>query len=147
MYNVIYATDSDITLLIKLLINMHEEADTIYPPYDKYLMARFIKPIVANKLCLLLKKDKEIVGSIGGQIRRWWFSHNEYLGDAFFYIHKDHRSYQNASLLIKGFNNIANEKLMPCMVGTLDAKDLDRKSELYEKLGFRRIGNIFANGV
>ena len=36
---------------------MHDEAETLYPPYDKFLMSKFIKPIVANELCILLKKD------------------------------------------------------------------------------------------
>ena len=49
---------------------MHEEAETLHPPYDKFLMSKFIKPIVANELCILLKKDKKIIGAIGGQERR-----------------------------------------------------------------------------
>jgi hypothetical protein len=145
--NLVYATDSDIAELINFLIGMHDEAETLYPPYDKFLMSKFIKPIVADKLCILLKEDQKIIGAMGGIISRWWFSHNEYLGDAFFYIAKEHRSYQNASALVKGFNDIANKKLIPCLIGTADGNDLDRKSALYEKLGFRKIGDIFANGV
>ena len=101
--NLVKATNSDIPELIGFLIGMHDEAETLYPPYDKFLMSKFIKPIVANELCILLKKDKKIIGAIGGQERRWWFSHNKYLGDAFFFIDKNERTYQNASALAKSF--------------------------------------------
>ena len=145
--NLVKATNSDIPELIGFLIGMHDEAETLYPPYDKFLMSKFIKPIVANELCILLKKDKKIIGAIGGQERRWWFSHNKYLGDSFFFIDKNERTYQNASALAKSFLKIASKKMIPCLLGTLDGKDLERKANFYNKLGLRQIGNVFADGV
>ena len=141
------AKDKDIAELINFLISMHEESTTLYPQYNKNLMVRFIKPIILDELCLVIKYNKKIIGAIGGQVRRWWFSENQYLGDAFCYVSPKHRSFKNASLLLKGFNNIAEKKLIPCMVGTLDGNDVDRKDQLYNKLNFRRIGSTFANGV
>ena len=87
--SLVKAEVSDIPELVGFLIGMHDEAETLYPPYDKFLMSKFIKPIVDKELCILLKKDKKIIGAIGGQERRWWFSHNKYLGDAFFFISKN----------------------------------------------------------
>ena len=145
--SLVKAEVSDIPELVGFLIGMHDEAETLYPPYDKFLMSKFIKPIVDKELCILLKKDKKIIGAIGGQERRWWFSHNKYLGDAFFFINKKERNYQNAYSLVKSFQNIANRKMIPCLLGTLDGKDLKRKADFYKKLGLRQIGNVFADGV
>jgi hypothetical protein len=37
--------------------------------------------------------------------------------------------------------------MIPCLLGTLDGKDLERKAHFYNKLGLRQIGNVFADGV
>ena len=55
------AKDNNIPELIKLLCLMPDEADTIYPPYNKNIMAKYLKNVITQELCLILIKDTKIV--------------------------------------------------------------------------------------
>ena len=52
-YILIKAKDTNIPELINLLVLMPEEANTIYPPYNKQLMARYLKSLTASELVLI----------------------------------------------------------------------------------------------
>ena len=146
-YKIEIAKKEDLSEVLELIIGMHDEASTFYPPYNKNIMLRFMQPIINNGHCIILITDKKIVGAIGGVMAKWWFSENFYMADAFFFVDKKHRSYQNASALLKKLNKIANEKAIPLVVGTFDAKDIEKKDKFYEKLNFRTLGIRYGNGV
>lgn len=141
------AKDNNIPEILELTLGMWHEAQTFYPMYNKNLMVRFMKPIVNNGNCLILIKDKKIVGAIGGVVARWWFAESEYLADAFFFVEKEHRSFQNARSLIQGLNKIAKTKNIPLVMGTFDANDIERKDMLFEKLNFRKLGIRYGYGL
>ena len=146
-YSVIKANQNHIPELINLLILMPDEANTIYPPYNKQLGARYLKGLIDQGLVLLLLHDKKIIGAIGGSITRWWWSESKMLINTFFFVKEEHRTFDNASKLIKQFNNIAEKNLVPLILATSDAKDMERKDMLFEKLGLRKIGGQYGIGV
>ena len=78
-YILIKAKDTNIPELIKLLCLMPDEADTIYPPYNKNIMAKYLKNVITQELCLILIKDTKIVGATGGVLSRFWWSENKIL--------------------------------------------------------------------
>ena len=141
------AKDSNIAELINILVLMPDEANTIYPPYNKQLMARYLKGLIANELVLVLFHDQKIVGTIGGSITRWWWSESKMLINTFFFVKEEHRTYDNAKKLIMGFNQIAEKNLVPVILATSDAKDMERKDMLFEKLGLRKLGSQYGIGV
>ena len=146
-YIVVKAKDSNIAELINLLILMPDEANTIYPPYNKQIGARYLKGLIDQGLVLLLIHDKKIIGTIGGSITRWWWSESKMLINTFFFVKEEHRTFDNASKLIKEFNNIAEKNLVPLILATSDAKDMERKDMLFERLGFRKLGSQYGIGV
>jgi len=146
-YSVIKANQNHIPELINLLILMPDEANTIYPPYNKQLGARYLKGLIDQGLVLLLIHDKKIIGTIGGSITRWWWSESKMLINTFFFVKEDHRTFDNASKLIKQFNNIAEKNLVPLILATSDAKDMERKDMLFEKLGFKKLGSQYGVGI
>ena len=141
------AKDSNIAELINILVLMPDEANTIYPPYNKQLMARYLKGLIANELVLVLFQDQKIIGTIGGSITRWWWSESKMLINTFFFVKEEHRTYDNAKKLIMGFNQIAKKNLVPVILATSDAKDMERKDMLFEKLGLRKLGSQYGIGV
>ena len=141
------AKDSNIAELINLLVLMPDEANTIYPPYNKQLMARYLKGLISSELVLVLFQDQKIIGTIGGSITRWWWSESKMLINTFFFVKEEHRTYDNAKKLIMGFNQIAKKNLVPVIMGTSDAKDMERKDMLFEKLGLRKLGSQYGIGV
>ena len=146
-YIVVKAKDNNIAELINLLILMPDEANTIYPPYNKQLGARYLKGLINQDLVLLLIHNKEIIGTIGGSITRWWWSESKMLINTFFFVKEEHRTFDNASKLIKEFNNIAEKNLVPLILATSDAKDMERKDMLFKRLGFRKLGSQYGIGV
>lgn len=141
------AKDSNIPELIKLLCLMPDEADTIYPPYNKNIMAKYLKNVIKQELCLILIKDTKIVGATGGLLSRFWWSENKILINSFLYILEEHRNFTNAKKLILGFNKLGEKHLVPIIMGTSDAKDMERKDMLFNKLGFRKLGGQYGVGV
>jgi len=141
------AKNNNIPELIKLLCLMPDEADTIYPPYNKNIMAKYLKNVITQDLCLILIKDTKIVGAIGGVLSRFWWSENKILINSFLFILEEHRNYTNAKNLILGFNQLGEKHLVPVIMGTSDAKDMERKDILFDKLGFRKIGGQYGVGV
>ena len=100
------AKDINIAELIKLLCLMPDEANTIYPPYNKNIMAKYLKNVIKKDLCLILIKDTKIVGATGGVLSRFWWSENNILINSFLYILEEHRNFTNAKKLILGFNKL-----------------------------------------
>ena len=86
------AKDSNIAELINILVLMPDEANTIYPPYNKQLMARYLKGLISSELVLVLFQDQKIIGTIGGSITRWWWSESKMLINTFFFVKEEHRS-------------------------------------------------------
>ena len=46
-----------------------------------------------------------------------------------------------------GFNQIAKKNLVPVILATSDAKDMERKDMLFKKLGLRKLGSQYGIGV
>ena len=91
---------------------MPDEADTIYPPYNKNIMAKYLKNVISRELCLILVKDNKIVGTIGGVLSRFWWSESKILINSFLFILEKHRNFANAKALILGFNKIGEKHLL-----------------------------------
>ena len=141
------AKDNNIAELINVLVLMPDEANTIYPPYNKQIGARYLKGLIAKELVLVLFHDQKIIGTIGGNITRWWWSESKMLINTFFFVKEEHRTFENARKLIMGFNQIAEKNLVPMILATSDAKDMERKDMLFNKLGFRKLGGQYGVGV
>ena len=141
------AKDNNIAELINVLVLMPDEENTIYPPYNKQIGARYLKGLIAKELVLVLFHDQKIIGTIGGNITRWWWSERKMLINTIFFVKEEHRTFENARKLIMGFNQIAEKNLVPMILATSDAKDMERKDMLFEKLGFRKLGSQYGIGV
>jgi len=106
-----------------------------------------MKPVFEKKQCIILIKDKKIVGAIAGLKAKWWFSDSDYMADIFFFIDKKHRTFKNARGLLQALKKIAHSQSLPLIVGTFDANDIERKDMLYQKLEFRKLGLRYGYGV
>jgi hypothetical protein len=141
------AKDNNIPELIKLICICLDEANTIYPQHNKNIMAKYLKNVITKELCLIIIKDTKIVGATGGVLSRFWWSENKILINSFLYILQEHRNFTNAKALILGFNKLGEKHLVPVIMGTSDAKDMERKDMLFNKLGFRKLGGQYGAGV
>ena len=90
--------------------------------------------------------EKKVVGAVCGSISHWWFADTKVLSEMGFWIEKEHRSIETATMLLEGFINIADKNLVPCMLNTLDGREIPAREKLFSDVGFRRVGHKYGYG-
>ena len=108
-YTVIKANKSHIIPLQKFVKKMTEEADMIFPALNLNKASKYGLKMIKDGSVVCLVHDKEIVGSVCGAIVKWWFADAEYLTEQGFWIEKEHRNIETASMLLKAFKGIADK--------------------------------------
>jgi len=146
-YKVIVATKDHIPTFQKFVKEMIEGADMIFPDINKMKATKYGLRMINDGTVLCLLKDKEIIGAVCGSVVEWWFADRKYLTEMGFWINKEHRTPETASLLLKEFKNIADKKGLACMLNTLDGKELPARDKLFAEHDFRRVGFRYGYGV
>ena len=146
-YKVTLATKDNIVDLQKFVKQMTEEADMVFPALNLMKASKYGLKMINDGTVIVLIHDKEIVGSVCGAIVEWWFSDTKYLTEMGFWINKEHRTPETASMLLKAFKAIADKKLMACMLNTLDGRDIPARDKLFANHDFRRVGFKYGYGV
>ena len=139
-YKVIRAKKEHIKKLQYFVNTMIKNSDMVFPPVNMMKASRYIMKMIEDKTILCLVHDKEIVGSVCGLENQWWFADTKILDEMGFWIEKEHRSIETATMLLNGFKKIADKKAIPCMLNTLDGRDIPLREKLFNDLGFRKVG-------
>jgi GNAT superfamily N-acetyltransferase len=84
-----------------------------------------------------------IIGSIGGSISSEWHSTEALLGDYWFFVHPEHRSSPAAFKLMKSWKALGEDIGLTIKAGHTLGSDIERKDNMYEKLGFTKTGALF----
>jgi hypothetical protein len=145
-YKVIVATKEDIPTFQRFVKEMTEGADVLFPPINLMKATKYGLRMIEDGTVLCLVKDKEIIGAVCGSIGYWWFADQEFLTEMGFWIDKEHRTIETASLLLKAFKNIADKRGMACMLNTLDGKEIPARDKLFAEHDFRRVGLKYGYG-
>ena len=146
-YKVTLASKDNIVDLQKFVQQMTEEADMVFPPLNLTKASKYGLKMINDGTVLILIHDKKIVGSVCGAVVEWWFSDTKYLTEMGFWINKEHRNLETASMLLNAFKAIADKKLMACMLNTLDGKEIPARDKLFAEHDFRRVGFKYGYGV
>jgi len=146
-YTVIKANKSHIIPLQKFVKKMTEEADMIFPALNLNKASKYGLKMIKDGSVVCLVHNKEIVGSVCGAIVKWWFADAEYLTEQGFWIEKEHRNMETASMLLKAFKGIADKKMIPCILNTLDGKEIPAREKLFADHDFRRVGFKYGYGL
>jgi len=146
-YTVTLATKDNIIDLQKFVKKMTEGADIVFPALNLMKASRYGAKMINDGNVIVLIHDKKIVGSVCGTVVEWWFSDMKFLTEMGFWIEKEHRTIETASMLLKAFKSLAEKRLMPCMLNTLDGKEIPAREKLFADHGFRRVGYKYGCGI
>jgi len=146
-YKVIVATKEHIPTFQKFVKEMTDGADMVFPPINLMKASKYGLKMIEDGTVLCLVNNKEIVGAVCGSVVQWWFADTEYLTEMGFWINKEHRTPETASMLLQGFKNVANKRNMACMLNTLDGKEIPARDKLFAEHDFRRVGFKYGYGV
>ena len=146
--NIRQATLLDTSSLLVMLNTMHQEPEHKVDQVDWVKVSHTVVNCIGKGLVLIAETDKgEFAGSIGGDISTEWYSSAPLLGDYWYYVLPDHRVSPAAFQLMKHFEKLTE---MNVKVGHVLGEDIDRKDNLFEKLGFFKSGSLYrkdqANG-
>ena len=139
-YKVLNAEVDHVKNLQEFTQSMCKGANVAFPNLDASKSTRYLMKMIQDKTALILVKDKQVVGAVAGLIMEWWFSDAEYLSEMGFWIEKEHRNFATATLLLTEFKKIADKKMIPCILNTLDGKEIDTREQLFIDNNFRKLG-------
>ena len=134
----------DLSALIGMLAEMHEQTEIPTPPINSEKMInKIIEVIHRGVVFVALDEGNELMGSVGGMVGQDWWSDQPYLADLWFYVSPKHRKGTIALKLIKNFIETANDAKLTVRLGHIFSGDLERKDKFFERLGMTKAGSVF----
>ena len=137
------ATVLDISALVLMLDTMHKETEIEVPKINTVKLVDKINQLIHTGLVLVSIKDNKIQGSIAGLVSQDWWSEEKYIADAWFYVFKDQRKSDVAKNLLQDYIKMSKDAKLKIRLGHIFSGDLERKDNLFKRLGFIKAGSIF----
>ena len=137
------ATVLDISALVLMLDTMHRETEIEVPKINTVKLVDKINQLIHTGLVLVSVKDNKIQGSIAGLMSQDWWSEEKYIADAWFYVFKDQRKSDVAKNLLQDYIKMSKDAKVKIRLGHIFSGDLERKDNLFKRLGFVKAGSIF----
>lgn len=137
------ATVLDISALVLMLDTMHKETEIEVPKINTVKLVDKINQLIHTGLVLVSVKDNKIQGSIAGLMSQDWWSEEKFIADAWFYVFKDQRKSDVAKNLLQDYIKMSKDAKVKIRLGHIFSGDLERKDNLFKRLGFVKAGSIF----
>ena len=138
------ASGPDVPDLYDLLLTMHDEVGMATLAPLKVVQA--IENVLETGFCVVAEIDGEIVGSIGLDLREWWYSEDVFFGDRWVFVHPDYRKSSIAAGMLRKAISFADKADIPLVVGVFSPKDVERKNALFRR-HFSPVGETFIRGL
>ena len=143
-----HATLLDTSSLLVMLNTMHQEPEHELDQVDWVKVTHTVVECIGKNFVLIAETDEaQFAGSIGGAISTEWYSSTPLLGDYWYYVLPEHRASPAAFQLMKQYEKLTE---LNVKVGHVMGEDIDRKDNMFEKLGFFKSGSLYrkdqANG-
>ena len=117
--------------ICELLREMHAEVGLMR--LDKLYMMDAVQETIDNNAALVLCKGNEIIGTMGLDGYRPWYSADSVLQDRWLYIAKEHRSLEAFKALIEAAQECAEILKMPLYICLQAVQEHDRKDILFRR--------------
>jgi len=125
---------------LKLLMLFREEFSEIYPEADIRKVAHTIQKHFDDGFIANAYIDNKLIGSVAAMETEWWFSTETFLAETWLYILPTYRNFNIERGLLKKMKEYAKNKDLTLVLPVSSGQP---KSALYEKLGFKHMGNIW----
>lgn len=137
---------SDIATLVILGQQMHDETSYKHVTYSPERVAATCELMISNGFIVVAEKEGQIVGVMMGDVHTPWYTTDSMGIDYCLYIYPQHRHGIAAMRMIKRFEEwciaMGATQVRPG-IGTGDLS----VAKLYEKLGYKNVGNWYLKDV
>lgn len=141
------ATPDDIPAIVSLGEAMHAESRYRDPlPWCAPKVTGLLDWLLANDdgLVLVAEAGDRIIGGFLGMVEDHWCSRARVATDFALYVHPGWRGSSAAARLLGAYGAWARERgAVLVQAGITTGVHVEATSRLYERLGFRRVGNLF----
>lgn len=139
------AQAADIDTIYDLLMGFYAEngLGKLDPEGVRAKLHELIDP--AKGMIILAVLGGRIVGTLGLEIRKWWWAKQFVLAETWTYVHPSARRSSAALRLLKTANEIAEKQKVPFIFGVFTPVDTNRKKRLFARYG-REFGAMYVGG-
>ena len=144
----------DVAGIIRLLHRAWEEWDLNTGDFDPEGVGREALTMMQNGgFVVVVEADGEIVGSLAAKEQKAWWSTAVWLCDMWTYVRRDYRVHGIGQRLIRTLLREGEKRDLPVMMGVFygegadPQRNIERKSKIYQRLGFQPFGRQFVRGV
>lgn len=147
MVTVRLLTASDIPQIIHLGGEMHRESNFSCLDYEPMKVVEKCHLVLHNPLsyfCMVAEYDGRIIGILGAVIGEYEFGHDLISDDIIVYVAPEHRGSTAFLRLIRGYVVWAREHgAVMVFLSQSTGYKVDQIADMYDRLGFERIGGKF----
>lgn len=141
---IVNANPNVVPLLLPMLKRMHMESGLDLPPLDEEKVLATLA--YCSPVFVAFEGDTPI-GVLALKEVEHWFSRDKFLGDLVFYVDSAYRNSRAGYYLLRSAREYAIMAGLPLMMAVVDANDVDRKDQFFQRLGFLRAGGVYTVGL
>lgn len=141
------ATIADIPRLVELGRMMHFESRYAVFDFDPATVAVTLREAIAQGLTFLVEQDGDLVGGFVGVITTHFFGRDRIAYDVATYVAPAHRGRLGVRMIREYVRRAKAAGVVDIHLGTSSGIQPERMERLCARLGFTRIGGLYAIGA
>ncbi len=142
--NVRPANIADLTAILALLADMHAESPMTLPSPNWGKGTHALTDAIVRGVCFVAESAPFAVeGILACVCSTDWYADEPFLSDLCFYVRPRARASTAALRLLREMKKCADSLGLPLRLGVFYGEDVNRKTAMYERLGFDTVGGTF----
>ena len=98
---------------------------------------------IKNSFVIVVEYENIIVGTLAATIDETWYSDKKFMRTLWLHVHPKHRNYSIFRSIMVVFKEYALTRKVTAICEIFQGKDVERKNNVFTKLGFKNIGGTF----
>ena len=98
---------------------------------------------IRNSFVIVVEYENTIVGTLAATIDETWYSDKKFMRTLWLHVHPKHRNYSIFRSIMVVFKEYALTRKVTAICEIFQGKDVERKNNIFTKLGFKNIGGTF----
>ena len=98
---------------------------------------------ITNSFVIVVEYENIIVGTLAATVDDTWYSDKKFLRTLWLHVHPKHRNFSIFRSIMIVFKEYALAKKLTAICEIFQGKDVERKNNVFSKIGFKNIGGTF----